>query len=117
MAEKMKRDFDLIRKLEMNVEERVPWTNRRIESSFGSFKELRRKNIGMSEQNQADITRARMNHTVAWMSEKKIEERLELLEKSANERTMVRERRRQEREDWEKELVNSLFEDLESLIE
>ena len=91
-------------------------SNRRIESSFGSFKELRRKNIGMSEHNQADITRARMNHTVAWMSEKKMEERLALLKTSADERRMVRERRQKEREDWEQELVNSLFEDLESLI-
>ena len=116
MAEKMKWDFELIRQLDMGIDERVPWTNRRIESSFGSFKELRRKNMGMSEHNQADVTRARMNRTVAWMSQKTIDERMELMKKSAAEKQLVRERRQKERKCWEEELVNALFENLESLI-
>ena len=57
-----------------------------------------------------------MNGTVAWMSDKEVEERLRLLEKSEAEKRMVRERRKKEKECWEKELVENLFEDLESLI-
>ena len=35
MAARMDHDYPLIRQLNLEVSERVPWTNRRIESSIG----------------------------------------------------------------------------------
>ena len=71
----------------------------------------------MSDLNKASVTRARMNKTASWLSEKTLEKRLELVNKSAEGKKKVLEERKKQRARELEEIANKYFDDLDSLLQ
>ena len=71
----------------------------------------------MSDLNKASVTRARMNKTSSWLSEKTLEKRLELVNKSAEGKKKVLEERKKQRARELEEIANKYFDDLDSLLQ
>ena len=117
MIEKLQRDAPLMRALDCEHDERVPYTNRRVESVFAVYKALHKRLMQLSPANKAAITRARMNDTTGWMSAKKTDERMEQLKMSQMERQRVIKARIETRKRWEKEIEEKYFKDLDSLLQ
>ncbi|QQP54177.1 Hypothetical protein FKW44_006925 [Caligus rogercresseyi] len=117
LQKKVDRDVPIIRALELNHDEKVPYTNRRCESVFAVYKALHKRLMSMNSENKAAVTRARMNNTPRWLGEKSVNDQAEMLKLSGEERKMVIENRRLARERWEKEIEDKYFKDLESLVE
>lgn len=117
IREKFDRDAPILRNLSLSHDERVPFTNRRIESVFASYKALHARLMQMSDLNKASVTRARMNKTSSWLSEKTLEKRLELVNKSAEGKKKVLEERKKQRARELEEIANKYFDDLDSLLQ
>ena len=117
MIEKLERDAPLMRALDCEHDEMVPYTNRRVESVFAVYKALHKRLMQLSQANKAAITRARMNDTTGWLSAKKTDERMDKLKMSEMERQRVIKARKETRKRWEKEIEDKYFKDLDSLLQ
>ena len=96
--------------------ETIPWCARRVESTFGLYKQIRNDYVSLGYQNIEAITIARMNRTADWYAAQSYEDQRDAVQVSAEDKRRMRARRAQERAEWDKLNAETLFRNLESVI-